>query len=86
LDVPEAGVKWVLDVFNPTTGRFHRFATGSVAIEGLWGTALGNGGRAGDPDALYFKAGPAGESHGLFGSLSPAMKHGLGMDDDEDDE
>ena len=59
---------------------------GPVVIEGLWGLTFGNGGRAGNPDTLYFTAGPAEESHGLFGSLSPATKHGHGMDDDDDDD
>jgi len=130
----------LIDVFDPNTGVFHRFATGSdagrkrmrgklvkeldspwgialapdnfgkrgvellvgnfgsgtimefeadgdfkgllqaehgpaVVIDGLWGLAFGNGTRAGVPGTLYFSAGPAGESHGLFGSLEPA-KHG----------
>jgi uncharacterized protein (TIGR03118 family) len=56
-------------------GRSH----GSVVIEGLWGIAFGNGGRAGVPDTLYFTAGPGGESHGLFGSLVPVRGH----DDDD---
>jgi uncharacterized protein (TIGR03118 family) len=143
-DVPGAG-HGLIDVFNPTTGKFHRFATGSAAggrlreinspwgvalapdtfgqhagqllvgnfgggtimafeadgdfkgllqscdhgpvvIEGLWGLTFGNGGRGGNPDTLYFTAGPAGESHGLFGSLSPTQKHGHDRDDDDDDD
>ena len=46
----------------------------AIAIDGLWGLALGNGGSAGVPDALYFTAGPNGESNGLFGSLTPASE------------
>lgn len=46
-----------------------------IEIEGLWGLAFGNGGPAGDPDALYFTAGIADEDniedHGLFGRLTP---------------
>jgi len=45
-----------------------------IVIDGLWGLAFGNGGRAGVPETLYFTAGPAGESHGLFGSLEPVME------------
>jgi uncharacterized protein (TIGR03118 family) len=59
---------------------------GPVVIEGLWGLTFGNGGRGGNPDTLYFTAGPAGESHGLFGSLSPARRHGHDRDDDDDDD
>jgi uncharacterized protein (TIGR03118 family) len=40
-----------------------------LAIEGLWALTVGNGGRAGVPDQLYFSAGPEGESHGLFGNI-----------------
>jgi hypothetical protein len=31
----------------------------------------GNGGLAGDPNAIYFTAGVQDEAHGLFGSLTP---------------
>jgi hypothetical protein len=57
-----------------------------LVIDGLWGLAFGNGGRAGLPDTLYFTAGPDGESHGLFGSLSvvPEPKHGKGHGDGQD--
>jgi uncharacterized protein (TIGR03118 family) len=129
----------LIDMFDPQTGTFHRFATGSdaggkihemnspwgmalspasfgehgdsllvgnfgsgtimafdaagkfqglleghhggpVTIDGLWGLAFGNGAKAGVPGTLYFTAGPAGESHGLFGSLEAVAKH----DDDHD--
>jgi len=45
-----------------------------VTIDGLWGLAFGNGGKAGVTNALYFTAGPDGESNGLFGSLQPAPR------------
>jgi uncharacterized protein (TIGR03118 family) len=125
-DVPGRG-HGLIDVLNPQTGVFHRFATGSDAggklhdinspwgvalapssfgkhggellvgnfgsgtimafeadgrfegllhgqhgplgIDGLWGLAFGNGGKAGNPDTLFFTAGPDGENHGLFGAL-----------------
>jgi uncharacterized protein (TIGR03118 family) len=41
-----------------------------VAIDGLWAIAFGNGSAAGPTDTLYFLAGPAGEQHGLFGSIT----------------
>jgi uncharacterized protein (TIGR03118 family) len=60
------------------SGRFHGFLKGehkgAIVIDGLWALRVGNGGRGGDPDAVYFTAGPDGESHGLFGSLYPAME------------
>jgi uncharacterized protein (TIGR03118 family) len=72
-------------------GHFEGFLeTGSgqpVVIEGLWALTLGNGGNAGVPGTLYFTAGPAGESHGLFGSLEPLRKrHGHDADDDDEDD
>jgi len=142
-DDPGAG-RGLIDVFNPRTGKFQRFATGSdaggrlleinapwgvalaprnfgkhagqllvgnfgsgtimafeadgdfkgllndandqpVRIDGLWGLKFGNGGLAGVAGTLYFTAGPAGETHGLFGSLQPIRVHGDGDDDDDDD-
>jgi uncharacterized protein (TIGR03118 family) len=40
-----------------------------VSIDGLWALLPGNGAGAGDPDAIYFSAGPDEESHGLFGVI-----------------
>jgi uncharacterized protein (TIGR03118 family) len=41
-----------------------------VQIDGLWALKVGNGAAGGDSNTVYFTAGPFGESHGLFGSLS----------------
>jgi len=124
----------LIDIFDPETGEFHRFATGTdaggnlaqmnspwgvalapesfgkhggdllvgnfgngtimsfgldgkfhgllkdvdggpIEIERLWGLTFGNGGRAGNPDTLFFASGPLAETHGLFGSLKPAAKN-----------
>ena len=133
---PDAGRgHGLIDVFDPETGAFHRFVTGSdaggklqqidspwgvalapnsfgkhggellvgnfgdgtimtfgpdgdfhgllkgvdhhpIQLEGLWGLTFGNGGRAGSPDRLFFASGPAGETHGLFGSLKPVSEAG----------
>ena len=131
-DVAGAG-HGLIDVFNPSTGKFHRLVTGSDAggklkainspwglaispgnfgkhsdqllvgnfgsgtimtfderakfkgllegtdeqplvIDGLWGLAFGNGGKAGTPDTLFFSAGPNDEGDGLFGSISVSEK------------
>ena len=40
-----------------------------IVIDGLWGLLAGNGGSGGSTQAIYFSAGPGGESHGLFGVL-----------------
>ena len=41
-----------------------------IAIDGLWAIAFGNGSAAGPTNTLYFAAGPSGEQHGLFGSIT----------------
>jgi uncharacterized protein (TIGR03118 family) len=55
-----------------------------IVIDGLWGLAFGNGGRAGRPGTLYFTAGPNGEGNGLFGALDPVPEHKPGRDHDGD--
>ena len=58
--------------YDATSGNYLgqlKDGTGNVIhIDGLWGltftSSTGN-----DPDALYFTAGPGGESHGVFGYL-----------------
>jgi uncharacterized protein (TIGR03118 family) len=44
-----------------------------VVIDGLWTLTLG-GGRGSSSDALYFAAGPNGETNGLFGTIAPASE------------
>jgi uncharacterized protein (TIGR03118 family) len=43
-----------------------------MRINGLWGLAVGNDGGAGKSTTLYFAAGYFDESHGLFGTITPA--------------
>jgi uncharacterized protein (TIGR03118 family) len=45
-----------------------------IQIDGLWALRVGNGGAGGVANAVYFTAGPFGESHGLFGSLTTATR------------
>ena len=48
-----------------------RVATGApIVVDGLWAIAFGNGAAAGPTTSLYFLAGPSGEKHGLFGSIT----------------
>jgi uncharacterized protein (TIGR03118 family) len=65
-----------INAFNPTTGDFLgelQDPDGEpIAIDGLWALKVGNGGNGGDAHKVYFTAGLFGETHGLFGSLSPA--------------
>jgi uncharacterized protein (TIGR03118 family) len=42
----------------------------ALVIDGLWTLTLG-GGRTSSSDTLYFTAGPNGETHGLFGTITP---------------
>lgn len=44
-----------------------------IVIDGLWMLTLG-GGRNSSSDTLYFTAGPNDETHGLFGTITPASK------------
>jgi uncharacterized protein (TIGR03118 family) len=50
----------------------------TIAISGLWALQVGNGKSGGDVNAVYFTAGPGGETHGLFGSLQagPVLEAG----------
>ena len=57
--------------FNPS-GVLRDASRKPLKIDGLWGIGFGNGAQAGDPNALYFAAGPAGESHGAFGRVTLA--------------
>lgn len=63
-----------INVFDPTTGAFLgqlKDPSGNpITIDGLWGLRVGNGGNGGDPNTVYFSAGPNGEADGLFGSLA----------------
>lgn len=41
-----------------------------IEIDGLWALTFGNGRLAGEPDDLYFTAGPDEETHGVFGEIT----------------
>jgi uncharacterized protein (TIGR03118 family) len=41
-----------------------------LAIDGLWALQFGNAAAAGPSNKLFFTAGPDGETHGLFGSIT----------------
>jgi uncharacterized protein (TIGR03118 family) len=47
-----------------------RSANGTpVVLDGLWAIAFGNGASSGPTNNLYFAAGPAAQTHGLFGFI-----------------
>jgi uncharacterized protein (TIGR03118 family) len=64
-----------ISAYDATTHAFlGQITDGSGAplvIDGLWAIAPGNGANAGSSALLYFTAGPDGETHGLFGVLTP---------------
>jgi uncharacterized protein (TIGR03118 family) len=68
-----------INVYNPSTGALiatlQNPSGGTIRISGLWALQVGNGGNGGDPNSVYFSAGPAAETHGLLGVLqaAPAM-------------
>jgi len=51
---------------GPMKGTDHR----PIFIDGLWGIGFGNGAASGPLTSLYFAAGPAEETEGLFGSIT----------------
>jgi uncharacterized protein (TIGR03118 family) len=65
-----------INAYDASTGQFLTELKGPggkpVQIDGLWALKVGNGGAGGDANTVYFTAGPSGETHGLFGSLSTA--------------
>jgi len=78
-----------IHAFNLTTHAYDGPLTlsggATLSIDGLWGLAVGNDGLAGSSQRVYFTAGPGGEAHGLFGSLtavpepSTCLLAGLGV-------
>jgi len=64
-----------INAFDTQTGNFRgklRAADGgTLVIDGLWNLRVGNGGNGGDPNTVYFSAGPNGETDGLFGTITP---------------
>jgi uncharacterized protein (TIGR03118 family) len=66
----------VINVFEPEShgefeheGSLQRLNGNQIMIPGLWALQFGNDGPAGPSTTLFFTAGPAGETHGLFGSI-----------------
>jgi uncharacterized protein (TIGR03118 family) len=64
-----------IHAYDATTGAFMgtlKDPDGEpIQISGLWALKVGNGGNGGDANTVYFTAGLFGETHGLFGSLTP---------------
>ncbi len=66
----------LINAYDLATGIFlgtlQNGSGSNLSIPGLWGLIVGNGGNGGDVNAVYFAAGPAEETHGIFGVLQPA--------------
>ena len=63
-----------VNAYDPSTGAFlgelDNSSGNPLVIDGLWTLVNGNNGVGSDPNAVYFTAGPDGETHGLFGDLT----------------
>lgn len=64
-----------INVFNAKTGKFMSQLKGTnnkvISISGLWSLAFGQGGGMnGNPNQLFFTAGPNGYANGLFGVIN----------------
>jgi uncharacterized protein (TIGR03118 family) len=70
-----------IHAFDPRTGGVRGILRGTsgrpLAIDGLWALVVGDP-AAGGTDAIWFSAGPDGESHGLLGLLQPSAGHNHG--------
>jgi uncharacterized protein (TIGR03118 family) len=51
-------------------GTLHAAEHGKLKIDGLWALEFGNTGSNGDPQTLFFTAGPNDEADGLFGKIT----------------
>ncbi|NVB78655.1 MAG: TIGR03118 family protein [Kofleriaceae bacterium] len=65
----------LINTFDPATGEPLGLLADPqgtpLAVDGLWGMTFGTGGTGGNPDVLYFAAGPNDEANGLFGRIRP---------------
>ena len=63
-----------INAFDPATGNhlgtLSRSNGAAITIDGLWGIAFGNGINAQPTNTLFFTAGPADESHGVYGRIA----------------
>ena len=61
--------------FNVETGEYEGTLAdannNAIVIDGLWGIGFGGSASSGAFNTLYYTAGPNGETHGVFGSLTP---------------
>jgi uncharacterized protein (TIGR03118 family) len=62
-----------INVYDPNSyaylGQLRDTDGNVISIDGLWALETGNGGNSGNPNGVYFTAGPNDEHDGLFGVL-----------------
>jgi uncharacterized protein (TIGR03118 family) len=62
-----------INAFDPVNGTFLGALSDPngnlISIDGLHGIMFGNGSSSGDPNALFFTAGPNNQTHGLLGAI-----------------
>ena len=62
-----------INAFNATTGAsmgsLNKADGTPIAIDGLWGIAFGNGINSQPTNTLFYAAGPADETHGVYGRI-----------------
>jgi uncharacterized protein (TIGR03118 family) len=61
---------------NSFVSQLNELNGSPVDIDGLWTLTIGNDGRGGSADKLYFTAGPERGANGLFGILQPVPEPG----------
>ena len=66
-------------------GQLRSSTGGTLKIDGLWGIAFGNGVRNQPTNTLFFAAGPAEESQGLYGRIDAVPPAAQNEDDDDQD-
>jgi uncharacterized protein (TIGR03118 family) len=65
-----------INAYTQNAGGWHQDGTlrssdgGKLVIDGLWALEFGNTGSNGDPNTLFFTAGPNDEADGLFGTIT----------------
>jgi uncharacterized protein (TIGR03118 family) len=69
-----------INAYDLDTGKFQGQLKGpdgqTLVNDGLWGISFGNGLQNQPTNVLFFAAGPADESHGLYGRIEPAPDDG----------
>lgn len=64
-----------INAYDPATGALLGTLSDKnnapLVVDGLWGIAFGNGLKEQPVTTLYFAAGPAAESHGVYGRIDP---------------